>query len=359
MNASLLSALARTYTTGFPPQTTYANIDFEVSETTWAEYKEVMERLGGKYTSKKRGFAFAYDPAELIKQVWATKTLPARNPFAFFPTPREVVDQLIELIVADDERIGWPTFKNAPHRILEPSAGTGAISKRIKEVMDKGCVLEILELDPLNRAVLRKHFELGRELKEQPDFLQFVPAHPYDVIIMNPPFSVDSNPYVYIDHINHAMSMLDTGGKLAAVAPVGFTFRDDKKSVAFLRDVCNMGGWVELGGGAFKKSGTMANTVLIYMTKTEQSWRDKPYYEGFSCWHTGMLAMLDENNYEQCQELTKLFWGNFTDIQLYHHYMVTIKEARRTGTFIDLGDPNGEKWQEIYAYARRHILETR
>lgn len=122
-----------------------------------------------------------------------------RNPLQFFPTPNSAVPIILE---AAGDLLG--------KRILEPSAGTGALALAAK---DFGGQVLAVELD-WERA-LRLRAVPGLEVWRA-DFLAcyFPPEGRFDLVLMNPPF----NPALDVLHVLHAWdSALREGGRLVAV----------------------------------------------------------------------------------------------------------------------------------------------
>jgi len=99
-------------------------------------------------------------------------------------------------------------------RVLEPSAGTGAIVRAVLATVP-GVICQCVEMN----AALVKH--LSATFPELAvtcaDFLSCAPQAVYDRIIMNPPFSHGED----IKHIRHALKMLAPGGNLVAVCANG------------------------------------------------------------------------------------------------------------------------------------------
>lgn len=211
--------------------------------------------------------------------------MPDKNPTAYFPTPRTVVDQLIQLCDPD----WWPTEA----RILEPSAGGGAIVQVLREMMQaRGATWQIdcCEILPINRARLRAQgFSVVAD-----DFLAYAPSEPYDVVVMNPPFSVESDKQAWITHVEHAWSMVGRMGWLASVTPF-WRHRRDKRTQGFLRTVCDFGGCTNSASGAFKESGTGVSTEMIYLRKADISWREEEFggWRNWRCWNAVLMAEND------------------------------------------------------------------
>ncbi len=173
------------------------------------------------------------------------KTAIAKN-FAFFPTPDAVAVDLIE--------------RSEIHRtqgleILEPSAGTGNLARRIA---DRGHRVDCVELHH-GRAKSLSGSGLYKKVFAV-DFLLLEPARLYDRIIMNPPFDRERD----IDHVVHALKFLKPNGLLTAIMSAGTEWRNTKKSTAFRKLVESKNGkFYDLPAGSFSSVGTNCNTVIL------------------------------------------------------------------------------------------------
>lgn len=276
--------------------------DFTLERELYEEIAEVLSRLGGKW--KRRGKAkdgvpqgvhvFPYDPSPLLAAVIETGEEPPKNPTAFFPTPAAVVAQMVK----------WcelPTFDSELCRILEPSAGTGAIADAIREHAP-AAKLDLIEVLPINAAMLRRK---GYEVHEG-DFLQWKPGYQYDAVLMNPPFSLEGDPVAYLTHIEHAWSLLRDGGQLVAITPTGWTYRADRRSRDFIALVGEHGDSAEIEAGAFKESGTGIATRLVWMRKDNQRWKADPI-NGFPTWHTWAAGLWSDSEREFCVTRDRIY----------------------------------------------------
>ena len=64
----------------------------QLDRTLYKEVNEVLVRLGGKWKGgHTKAHLFPYDPRPLLAGVLATGDMPPKNPWAFFPTPPELV----------------------------------------------------------------------------------------------------------------------------------------------------------------------------------------------------------------------------------------------------------------------------
>ncbi|HLT37636.1 MAG TPA: methyltransferase, partial [Enhygromyxa sp.] len=192
------------------------------------------------------------DPIAVKKRELAFAKIPG-----FFPTPRPLVERMVD------------AAELAPGmRVLEPSAGDGAIALVIRERHPD------VELDVIERQVsLRELLELQGFPPVADDFCAYTPAAPYDRILMNPPFETKQD----IQHIGHALDLLAPGGRLVAIASAGLSFRDDPKTKALRDRVEALGGRIEsLPQGSFEASGTGVSTVLVVVDQPPAATRREP-----------------------------------------------------------------------------------
>lgn len=166
----------------------------------------------------------------------------------FFPTPKAIVEKML------DEAAIKPGEK-----VLEPSAGKGNIADAIRENHPDNA-LDVVEWNTsLNELLTEKgHNVVGV------DFLQH--SGEYDKIIMNPPFEKGQD----IDHIRHAYSLLNDGGRVVCIMSEGPFYRSDKKATEFREWLDSLGGVSEkLPEGSFKASerSTGVNTRLVVIDK--------------------------------------------------------------------------------------------
>lgn len=166
----------------------------------------------------------------------------------FFPTPKAIVEKML------DEAVIKPGEK-----VLEPSAGKGNIADAIRENHPDNA-LDVVEWNTsLNELLTEKgHNVVGV------DFLQH--SGEYDKIIMNPPFEKGQD----IDHIRHAYSLLNDGGRVVCIMSEGPFYRSDKKATEFREWLDSLGGVSEkLPEGSFKTAerSTGVNTRLVVIDK--------------------------------------------------------------------------------------------
>jgi hypothetical protein len=256
-----------------------AQLDRSVYEGT----NEVLTRLGGKWNKSTGAHVFPYDPSTLLQAVLDTREMPPKNPTAFFPTPKSVRHLILDTIVV-------------PHcaRVLEPSAGTGALADMIRS-NSTGATIDVCEVLPINQSVLKaKGYNVVAD-----DFMSYETTRKYNMVIMNPPFSLDGDQSAYITHFMHAWNnMLSLFGEIVCIVPTSWMHRTDKRSTEFREFVMEWLDYVPIEAGAFKESGTMVPTMMLTGQKTEVPWKrqHKGAWSGYASWHAWQFALYVDND---------------------------------------------------------------
>lgn len=217
---------------------------------------KVLERIGGKWNRRAKAHVFDVDPTDRIEAVMESGVLDPKIKTGYFPTPPEIVDEMIGL--AGLER---------NHLILEPSAGQGHISDKICSALKlRARDIIVCETLPENRHILE---EKGYTVEG--DFFKFADMCrekdvAFDRIVMNPPFTPKQ---ADITHVTAAFGLLAPGGALVAIMGAGVAFRENKKTTEFRETVMEPHGThlERLPAGAFKKSGTMVNSILLRLER--------------------------------------------------------------------------------------------
>jgi hypothetical protein len=266
----------------------------------YAELDEILKRIGGRWDRRAGGHVFTFDPAEVIAAVAESGRMPAKNPLDFFPTPRVVIDEIFK----DEEINDHLNFIAAytDHRILEPSAGTGAFVKYLLEKFPemKGRI-DSVEPDPIKCAALRK---LGAGEVYEAAFEQWTPTAVYGAIIMNPPFSLPGDKKAFATHITKAYGLLkEENSLLVAIAPTSFL--DQDKFVDFRNMVAEQGSFLLQERGEFKESGTMVETATVTLWKTSTNWRHAPH-DGYANFWSFNLGVFADNTPEFHQNLLEI-----------------------------------------------------
>jgi len=185
----------------------------------------------------------------------------------FFPTPKPVAESMVR----------YAGIKTGD-RVLEPSAGTGALADVAKAA---GAKVDTLEISSELRDLLK--------LKGYPiignDFMDMKPpAELYDSVILNPPFSNRAD----AAHIQHAYDMVKPGGKVVALAGEGVFFGSDKKAQAFREWLLEHGAHTEklpansfMGSQQLAQTGANARLIVIDKPAVGVRQSEAPYTQPF------------------------------------------------------------------------------
>lgn len=222
----------------------------QFNKKSYAEAKKWIEEAGGSWMGGKvQGFTFPFNAERVFNILHEGKRCNLQHDFQFFATPPEVADWLVMLAggVHDDEKV------------LEPSAGTGAII----DAIHRSCpdvIVDCYELMPENKEILSKKDNI-RILGD--DFTKCDIAQ-YDKIIANPPFSKNQD----IRHVRRMYECLNPGGVLAAITGPHWEFGSEPECKDFRQWLEDNGGKkFEIEKGTFKESGTGTKTIAIVINK--------------------------------------------------------------------------------------------
>jgi predicted RNA methylase len=216
---------------------------------------EVLEAVGGRWTTAVSAHVFPGDAAEAIAPLVATGQVVTlrekRNDAQYFPTPAAVVQRLLELAEL-----------NPGMEVLEPSAGSGAVATAVAA---QGVVVDCFERDPGYAGVL-VDTGAARTVRVV-DFLDVIPEVRFDRVVMNPPFTKGAD----VAHVQHALRFLKPDGLLVSVMPWSVTYQGGA-TAKFRALVEQRGGTVEaVPDGAFAESGTDVATVLVTIPATARA----------------------------------------------------------------------------------------
>lgn len=213
---------------------------------------EVLEAVGGRWTTGVQAHVFPVDAAQALAPVLATGQVVTlrekRQQAQYFPTPAAVVRRVIELAAIE------PGME-----VLEPSAGSGAIASAAAAA---GAVVDCIEQDPGYAAVLAET-DAARTLTVA-DFLAVPPRPVYDRVVMNPPFTRGTD----MQHVEHGLRFLKPGGLLVSV--MSWAVAEHGRATANFRSLVEArGGSVEaVAEKAFAESGTNVPTVIVAIPAT-------------------------------------------------------------------------------------------
>jgi predicted RNA methylase len=198
---------------------------------------------------------FAEDPSAALDVAIGTGTFVRPQDFGCFPTPMELVQQMMQRA---DIQPGM--------RVLEPSAGDGAIANAAAAAAGSRSLVTAVELLPGN---VRKLHAAGFTDVLEKDFLTLEPQPSFDVVCMNPPFGKMAD----IDHVLHAARFLKPTGRLVAITSPSWTSNSARKAQSFKDFVSQAQGEVlDVAAGAFAAAGTNIATRLISMEAVNFPW---------------------------------------------------------------------------------------
>lgn len=227
--------------------------DTPLDRNLYTEVNKALAALGGKWNRKAKAHLFDRDPRVPFEQMLMDGVIPTAEHklSSFFATPEPLAERLANLVP-----------RTGTERILEPSAGDGAIVRALRAVSPRAHVVAV-EPDLLRAARIRGMDELHVQTFQ--DWLADDPE-PVTAVVMNPPFTVPGDHLAYLDHVEMALDFLaeHDGGDLLAIVPAGFEARADARIVQLRERVIDLGGgFTALPPDAFKASGTSVATLLI------------------------------------------------------------------------------------------------
>ncbi|OIN55844.1 methyltransferase [Arsenicibacter rosenii] len=224
----------------------------QLERKVYMETAKRLEGIGGKWNRKLGGFLFKGDPSALLGRVQSGEKVNLKKDFQYFPTPEGLAKRLVDMAFID-----WH------HRVLEPSAGQGAIVKAIVEQEPQISVdcFELMEENAVELAKVTGARIIGS------NFLESIPAITcgiYDRIIANPPFSKNQD----IDHIRHMYDYLAPKGRLVTIASVHWHFAKGRKELDFKNWLNRLDSEIiAVERSAFKTSGTEVETCIVIIDK--------------------------------------------------------------------------------------------
>ena len=192
--------------------------DVQLERKLYTEVATALNLIGGKWKGGKiAGFVFDSDPSELLEQISQGENRNLKKEFQFFPTPHELAVKLVK----------YAEIKNTD-RVLEPSAGQGAIIKAILEVYpDHKGPIDYCELMETNLRICKRDYPVADNISF--DFFNIDESYRYDKIIANPPFSKNQD----IDHVYKMWDCLEEGGTIVTITSKHWQLSSNKKETQF------------------------------------------------------------------------------------------------------------------------------
>lgn len=226
----------------------------QLDRKTYEAVNKALTILGGKWNRSAKGHMFDDDPTDRIEAAVMTgEVVDEKKLYQFYETPGAIIQYLMDAAELCND-----------HNVLEPSAGHGAIAAVVHDEYP-GATLTCVEIDAKKIPKLESR-ELGNVICD--DFLTHdFGSDTFDCVVMNPPFSRQQD----VDHVTRAYSLLAPTGRVVSIMSPGFTFRTDKKSIAFRELIEARGSVTTLPENSFAKSGTGVNSVLVVLDAAQRN----------------------------------------------------------------------------------------
>lgn len=234
-----------------------ATISRQLDKKEYKRVNDVLVACGGKWSRSQKTHVFDGDAAEAMDGAITTGQVVTKSEMNFFPTKPEVARALVEWVVQ-------PRLQVVP-RILEPSAGNGAIAEIASQF---GSTLAI-EVDERHRKALAMLQATRPGMLDVliGDFFKASLVERFDYIVGNPPFAKVLG-HDAIEHFNQAHMMLVRGGTIGMIMPDSIRWRMDKRHVDFRTWLDTESAVIEpLPDDAFKHAGTAVKTVRVKLTR--------------------------------------------------------------------------------------------
>jgi predicted RNA methylase len=255
LDADILDALAAATTAG-----NELYLPARLAPELYQRVDAALQSAGGNWSKARKAHVFPFlasaGLAALRAEREVTTAEERKQRTQFFATPPDVADQLIGL-----------AGLGPGHVVLEPSAGDGAIVRRLPAVAAVDCV----EADPERARILQTGLPRQPRSVTEADFLTLPPRPVYDRVIMNPPFARGAD----VRHVLHALRFVKPGGRLVAVMLPASASRGNAEARQLSALMKDYEGWFEaVEDGAFARAGThVAVAVAVIQPPSPSSQR--------------------------------------------------------------------------------------
>lgn len=248
-------------------------ITAQLDPDLWKSVAKVLTTLGGVYKPNRSAFAFTFDPRPTIQQIGRTgRYINPVSDEGYVPTPAVLAEELTTHPYSDLGRMP------AGSRVLEPSAGDGAL---VRAILDANDTIEVVALEPnVQRFPHLPHEGQhdGRVTAIRTTFEEYAATHAgerFDGVVMNPPFAVPGQPTLWIDHVMLAWNMLEPGGRLVAVTYGNLAHGTSKKITDMRQLASDFGGWRKLPPDTFDRG---VQTCVLWLTRPVPGQEGRPSY---------------------------------------------------------------------------------
>lgn len=237
----------------------FKNAYQEIFDGTWEDRSPGTEGedVGGKENDRNIVSTDSdYDRAKAFYFARGKKT--AKNKAAegvdYFATPEPVGYKMVQ----------WAGLKDGD-RVLEPSAGHGAISRFFSPNTDNTII------EPSSRLAPQAQMNTDNAKLINGYFEDLHIGNKYDAVTMNPPFGTGGK--TAIEHVAKAFKHLRNGGRVIAIIPRG-AMADKRFDAWYESDDAkdaHMVGEVLLPGVTFERAGTKVATRIVIIDKGGES----------------------------------------------------------------------------------------
>ncbi len=177
----------------------------------YLETDKVIKLIGGKWNRRLAAHIFEADCAERVDEaVIAGEVADFKKLYQFYETPPDLAHRMVAM-----------AHVRAGDRVLEPSAGRGAILKALPEGVDRTAV-------ELNPAMAELHFHAHTI-----HFRDFLGCNgelgAFDRVIANPPFRNGQD----VGHVRHMHDLLKPGGIMVTTTSPAWQYRTSRKHMEF------------------------------------------------------------------------------------------------------------------------------
>lgn len=222
----------------------------QLNKKSYLKVKDWIMEAGGSWNGTRQGFTFEAGGDRVVRMLLNGERCNLKKEFQYFETPEQIADIVVSKFTSITPKM----------RILEPSAGRGALIKAVTRRCPDARV-DYFELMPENRFYLEK-MEQARFIGT--DFCKCHDTWRWDIIVANPPFSKNQD----IDHVRIMYEHLAPGGELSAIVSNHWKLSDERNCRDFRQWLQDVKAEVQdLDRGEFKESGTDVATSIIYLVK--------------------------------------------------------------------------------------------
>lgn len=219
----------------------------------YARIKTRIVKAGGSYNvGGYFEFPAGLDAGEVLKQLKTGKVVNDKKDQQFFATPPELA---LSVVSAAGVLAG--------KRVLEPSAGDGALADLARAAGAEVVVIENWTVNVLNLEA-KGYVVMDR------DFLTVTPEEigQFDAIVGNPPFTRGLD----MQHVEHMWKFLKPGGTLTVLTSTSWDEGTQRKQQAFRKFLTDNNAAIRrIEPGAFKASGTGVGAMHLVLTKDSQA----------------------------------------------------------------------------------------